>query len=146
MTAQFDLLLYVNSMIMNKYFSFLFHLVDQLVFIGTNYQFILTAKNDKDPVVEFINKNAPIRNLISTWMAKCVYCSIIIIRLFMWNFLHILIMVISAGLSTHFKLINVELEQAIVRSGPIMNSHLAGVNSILEVNFQLTYTVFTFSC
>lgn len=66
-------------------------------------------------------------------MAQYINFFIVIFRLFIWNFLHVFIMVISVGLSTHFKLINDELEQAILLSEPIIHSHMTGVNSILEV-------------
>lgn len=110
---------FVKSMLINRCFSSMFYAVDQLIFIGTNIQFIQTAQNET-----------------SVWVAQCFNLSIVIIRLFMWNFLHVFIMVLSVGLSTHFKLINDELEKAILLCEPIVHSHLIGVNSILEVNFN----------
>lgn len=105
----------------------LFYVVDQLIFIGTNIQFILTAQSDT-----------------SVWMAQCINLSIAIIRLFIWNFLHVFIMVISIGLSTFFKLINQELEQAIFLCEPIAHSHLTGANPILEVKFTSKFKLMFF--
>lgn len=127
-TAQFDLLL--NKINVNRqiFFLFIFRLVDQFIFIWANL-----AQNNEEPV----NQNATIQNVIPIWMVQCINLSIIIIRLFIWNFLHVLIMVISAGLSTHFKLINDKLEHAIHLSEQIVLSNQTGVNSILEVCFHL---------
>lgn len=82
------------------------------------------------------------------WMAYCINSTVSLLGTFAWNYLSVLIMVISVGLSTHLKLINDELEQAVLLSEPIDHSNLIGLNVVLEVSFRQTckWTMFSTFC
>lgn len=115
------------------YFSFVFRLVDQLMFVGTATYFLLVA-HLIDHGTEEIVDNIGIRNFVPIWMVECFHFFVVTFRLFMWNFLHLLIMVISAGLSMHLKLINDKLENVILRSDEMVYPNVTSVNSIFKVN------------
>lgn len=124
------------------------HLVDQVVHIGTTLLIAMTTTQDNKNIFEQLIKNSrKVRKsnfIISVdtmppWMSYCINCTVSLISTFAWNYLNVLIIVISVGLSTHLKLINDELEQAVLQSESIDHSHLIGLNLILEVNFRLTW-------
>lgn len=117
-------------------FLSIYNTVDQLIYVGSYIYVVRTMESDKTPIVETID-NLRIRHYIPIWMAHCIQCSIVVIRLFIWNFLHVFIMAISVGLSTHFKLINDRIERTILFGDSILYPRRVGVNSVLEVNFWL---------
>lgn len=118
-----------------------FFLVEYLFDDATFFQYIVNTQPEKDALTELIKKNQPGMSASDEFLPFPVACFIKIISVFAtftWNYLDAFIMVFSVGLSTHFKLINDELEHAILLAQPdIVYSHLYGVHPILKVNHQL---------
>lgn len=82
--------------------------------VGSTFHFISTCFDDKDPVAEVIKRKVPyifpIDDQIPVYALSIDFISIT--ATFIWNFLDVFIMVVSLGLSTHFKLLNIELREA----------------------------------
>lgn len=105
---------------------------------ATFLHFIITTQPDKDAIIELAKNNCPgviISDGFSSFWAACFINLIKIFAKFTWNYVDVFIMVVSVGLSTHFKLINDELEQAVLYAEPDnVYPHLSGVHPILEVS------------
>lgn len=73
--------------------------------------------HEKYTVTEFlwslVPNLVPQSDALPMWIALLM-CFINENATFIWNYLDIFIMIIGLGLSTHFKLLNIELEQAAI--------------------------------
>lgn len=84
----------------------------------SSYHFYMTTQPDDDPITEIVRHD--VRSLIISitvfpiWVSYCINCYVGYFSLFSWTFVDILLMIISISLTTHFKLINNELKQAIL--------------------------------
>lgn len=101
----------------------------------------MNTQPEKDPITELIKKNLPgviTSDEFLSFHAACFLNLISVFALFTWNYLDIFIMVVAHGLSTHFKLINDKLEQAIRFAEPdSVYPHISSIHPILKVNHQL---------
>lgn len=81
---------------------------------GSVLHFVMKCDPGKDPFTELVKSNVPYLitsdDRISVWLAFLINL-INVFATFVWNFLDIFIMIVSIGLSTHFKYLNNELEQ-----------------------------------
>lgn len=79
--------------------------------------FVITCRSAENPFTELVKSNVPYlfanADHIPVWVA--IFINLInVYATVVWNYLDIFIMIISVGLSTHFKLLNAELEQTTV--------------------------------
>lgn len=116
-------------------------LVEHLIDDVTYFYFIVHTHPEKDPITELIKRNQPgvfSSDEFYSFPVACFIYLISVFALFTWSYLDAFIMVVSVGLSTHFKLINDEIEQAIYFAQPdAIYPHLSDVHPILKVNHQL---------
>lgn len=126
--------------------------VDHLISIGTSFDIVLSTQKGKDPIEELVKNHYRVRasnliitvDLVPAWLAYSINCFIFTFGLFISHFLNIFIMVISVGLSTHFKLINHELEQEILIADPTNYPHHSGIDTLLQVNAFIWFGMHTF--
>lgn len=94
-------------------------LVEHLIADASVIILVLTDKKykEKDPLTELAKSNVPYlittQEPIPTWLALIIDV-INLNAAFVWSYTDLFIMVISIGLSTHFKLLNNALEHAVV--------------------------------
>ncbi|XP_031638769.1 gustatory receptor for sugar taste 64f-like [Contarinia nasturtii] len=90
-------------------------LIEHLLSITSAMHHVITCQMGKNPFVELIKQNVPFLfnsdSEISFWEATSV-SFISLISTFLWNFLDVFIVVISIGLTMHFKLFNHDLNRA----------------------------------
>lgn len=78
---------------------------------GSQLHYVIVCKKEQDAIVSFVKINVPYIGRVPLWAAFFIDF-INIGATFVWNYTDIFIMTISIGLSTHFKLINKEMEMA----------------------------------
>lgn len=104
-----------NNFILRNLNVFFIVSVEHLIADGSVLHFVLKCHKEQDPMTELAKHNVPhlitYAEHVPLWLAICINF-INISSTFVWNFLDIFIMIISKGLSTHFKLLNHELQQA----------------------------------
>lgn len=89
-------------------------LVEHSLSDGSVLHFVMKCQPGKDSFTELVKSNVPYLitsdDRIPVWMAFLINL-INVFATFVWNFLDIFIMIVSIGLSTHFKYLNNELKQ-----------------------------------
>lgn len=92
--------------------------VEHWLFIGATIHSNMINNRDKDILGEFVKVSVPHiiqqNEPLPTFIALLI-CYINESATFVWNFIDIFIMFFGVGLSSNFKVLNNELEQAIVR-------------------------------
>lgn len=78
---------------------------------GSLLHYIIICQREREVLINFVKLNVPYIDHIPIWAALFINF-INISATFVWNYTDIFIMIVSIGLSTHFKLINKELEMA----------------------------------
>lgn len=118
--------------------SYLFS-VKCLLHDWSSFHFVVTTQPNKDPFSELVRND--FRSLITSisifppWISFCINCFVTYFGLFLWSFLDIFLMIVGITLSTHFKLINNELERAILFAESHSDfPHFSEYPPILEVN------------
>ena len=95
--------------------------VEHLLCIGATIHSIIKFNSEKDVLTELVISLVP--HLVPRTVTELPTSVALLISYinesatFVWNFLDIFIMIIGIGLSTHFKLLNIELEQAAIEVG-----------------------------
>lgn len=89
-------------------------LVEHCLFIGVTIKSNIMYHNDKDILLGLIRRMVPnlipLENPPPNYIAL-TFCYISENTAFMWNFVDIFIMIIGIGLTTHFKVLNNELQR-----------------------------------
>lgn len=112
--------------------------VEHLLCIGATVHSTVIYHSDKDIFTELIRSLVPHlvpQNEPLPIFLAAVICYINESATFVWNFLDIFIMVVGFGLSTHFKLLNDELEKAAVE----MEVNLSSNTDAFMVERLLTF-------
>lgn len=90
---------------------------EHLLCIAAAVHYIFTRINRKFSVIDFVRtllaSLVPQSDILPMWIAILI-SFINENATFIWNYIDIFIMIVSIGLSTHFKLLNIELEQATI--------------------------------
>lgn len=112
--------------------DFVFVLVEHLIADSSVLHYIRTCHEDQDPMTELAKHNVP--HLIDFFGKIPVSVAILVnfinvISTFVWNYMDIFIMIVSIGLSSHFKLLNNELRQATIE--------VSNVKKIVFDNFHI---------
>lgn len=95
----------------------LFFLAEHLLCVAAAIHYIFIGMSEQFSVMDFIRKL--LESLVPQSHALPMVIAILISFInenatFIWNYIDVFIMIVSIGLSTHFKLLNIELEQATI--------------------------------
>lgn len=96
---------------------------------GSQLHYVIVCKKEQDAIVSFVKINVPYIGRVPLWAAFFIDF-INIGATFVWNYTDIFIMTISIGLSTHFKLINKEMEMANIEV------------RLYEIDFKFNFQIF----
>lgn len=86
------------------------------------FHYIVTCTRERGTMVNFVELNVPYVGRVPIWAAFFIDF-INVAATFVWNYSDIFIMIVSIGLSTHFKLINKEMEMANIEVSPYQNQY-----------------------
>lgn len=140
--------------------NFIIHLlyfitVEHWLFISATIQSNIIKNHDQDILREFIKISVPHiipqRDSLPTF-AVLLICYINESATFVWSFVDIFIMIVGVGLSSHFKVLNYEMEQAIARIEVkfFKKFKIRFINSRTSVSISLLFricrTIFGWKC